>query len=370
LCILVLLCNFLAERREIMVKIGRFWVFFVVGIVLWVGLGIPFSASAQVGFLSDNGKVILSFTETIDTGIGRELFVVGNHADVGNWQPVDARKLHWSPGNVWTGQVAVEAGWTLEYRFITRTNDCTNICDAANVIWVSEGNLTTSVPDAVSPPYSTKAMYYYSGWTNAQLVYQSGQDTTWYTTNMTLIGAGRVPNEYLYYVDGFGNPGELLTFIPHGWLNGSDYWDHSPATGGDYYTPLDIIHLQDGNIFNYQPPAVVDSSQIVTTFITSGWAPTIPSRNIRIYLPRNYATNTWKKYPVLYMHDGQNDFQPGEGFGCWNADWTADDMISLGVMRETIIVAVDNSSEREREYVPPNGDCGSGPGTANQYGNS
>jgi predicted alpha/beta superfamily hydrolase len=315
-----------------------------------------------------NGKVALSFKHTQDTGVGNELFLIGNHSDVGSWNPGQARKLHWTSGNVWTGQVAVEAGWALEYKYITRTNSAAEYCDGANVIWPAGDNLTATVPAASAPPYSGKTLTYYSGWTNAEVIYQSGQDTNWYTAPMTQAGPGRSAGEFRYTASGIGTPGEWLTFVPHGWYEGTETWDHSPATGGDYATPLDVFTLQDGHIYNYAPPSVFTDSQIHTAAVTSAWAPTIPSRDIRVYTPRNYATNTWKSYPVLILHDGQNVFQPGDPtYGCWNADWTADDLISLGQMRETIIVAVDNSSERLREYLPPTDDGGFGAGTGDQY---
>jgi len=32
-------------------------------------------------------------------------------------------------------------------------------------------------------------------------------------------------------------------------------------------------------------------------------------RNVRIYLPPDYFANLSRRYPVLYMHDGQNLFE-------------------------------------------------------------
>ena len=32
-------------------------------------------------------------------------------------------------------------------------------------------------------------------------------------------------------------------------------------------------------------------------------------RTIRVYTPTNYETEPSKRYPVLYMHDGQNVFE-------------------------------------------------------------
>ena len=64
------------------------------------------------------------------------------------------------------------------------------------------------------------------------------------------------------------------------------------------------------------------------------------SGEIRIYLPRCYDENTDRRYPVIYFSDGQNVFQPGGPFGCWNAETAADREIRGGRMREAILVAV------------------------------
>lgn len=44
------------------------------------------------------------------------------------------------------------------------------------------------------------------------------------------------------------------------------------------------------------------------------------TKKIWIYLPKNYETSQ-KKYPVMYMHDGQNLFDAKTSFvGEWNVD--------------------------------------------------
>ena len=320
-----------------------------------------------VAEVTENGRTILSFAYTIDTGYGNDLFVVGNHPDLGNWDPLQARKLYWTSGNVWTGQIAVEAGYALEYKYIIRTNSAAVFGDAGNVQWMGGANLTTNIPAAPAAPYTGKALYYYSGWTNANLVYQCGLDTNWYGADMTRIGNGRIAGEYLYRVEGIGTAGELLTFVPNGYLDNVQYWDHSPANGGNYYTRLDEFVLQDGNVYNYWPPSSASVSRVIKTNVTAALAPPLNARSVWIYLPRGYDQNTWKKYPVLYMHDGTNVFRPGGIYGTWAAETNADSMISLGMMRETIIVATDTSTNRSREYIPPGDDEGAGPGLADQY---
>lgn len=78
------------------------------------------------------------------------------------------------------------------------------------------------------------------------------------------------------------------------------------------------------------------------------------TRNLRIYLPPSYQENTAKRYPVLYMHDGQNLFDAKTAaFGVeWGIDETANRLIATGVMEEVIVVGIDNTPDRIPEYTP------------------
>lgn len=81
------------------------------------------------------------------------------------------------------------------------------------------------------------------------------------------------------------------------------------------------------------------------------------ARKIRVWLPRGYAdaANKDKKYPVLYMHDGQNVFDRATSFGGaeWGADETAQNLIDTGKIEPLIIVGIDNTgATRAREYNP------------------
>ena len=82
------------------------------------------------------------------------------------------------------------------------------------------------------------------------------------------------------------------------------------------------------------------------------------NRLIRIYLPPDYADDKTTRYPVLYVHDGQNAFSTSGphaafGWGSWDLDKTADRLISEKKMQSIIIVAVDCSASRYREYRGP-----------------
>ncbi|WP_299755842.1 alpha/beta hydrolase-fold protein [uncultured Pontibacter sp.] len=85
-----------------------------------------------------------------------------------------------------------------------------------------------------------------------------------------------------------------------------------------------------------------------------GSGKTIPARNLVVWLPPNYEQDKKKRYPVLYMHDGQNLFDPKtSSFGVdWRIDETADSLIRAGAMAPIIIVGINNTEHRMQEYVP------------------
>ena len=75
-------------------------------------------------------------------------------------------------------------------------------------------------------------------------------------------------------------------------------------------------------------------------------------RKIRIYLPKEYSLSE-KKYPVLYMHDGQNLFDDRTSYmGEWGVDEALDSLhIATGL--ELIVIGIDNGQEkRMTEYGP------------------
>ena len=80
-------------------------------------------------------------------------------------------------------------------------------------------------------------------------------------------------------------------------------------------------------------------------------------RFLRVWLPPGYddAQNAARQYPVLYLNDGQNLFEPATSFNGveWQVDETADRLIREQVIAPMIIVGIDNTGkDRLREYMP------------------
>ena len=81
----------------------------------------------------------------------------------------------------------------------------------------------------------------------------------------------------------------------------------------------------------------------------------VPPRDVYVYLPPDYDASGERRYPVLYMHDGQNCWDdPVEpfGHGGWCVNLVADRMIAAGAIAPFIGVGVANTPDRLREYGP------------------
>lgn len=81
----------------------------------------------------------------------------------------------------------------------------------------------------------------------------------------------------------------------------------------------------------------------------------VASRNVDVWLPPGYAANPHKRYPVLYMHDGQNLFDPSLSYYTqtdWGVDEAMTKLIAERRVREAIVVGVWNTPLRLQEYMP------------------
>lgn len=83
-------------------------------------------------------------------------------------------------------------------------------------------------------------------------------------------------------------------------------------------------------------------------FVLDGLKP----RDIFIWLPPDYELNNSKRYPVFYMHDGQNLVDPrtSNTFIDWQIDETADSLIHSSEIEPFIIVGINNTDDRSTEY--------------------
>ncbi|MFT3981840.1 MAG: alpha/beta hydrolase-fold protein [Ferruginibacter sp.] len=105
----------------------------------------------------------------------------------------------------------------------------------------------------------------------------------------------------------------------------------------DDFVPVPKQHTASGHV------AIID---------TAFYMPQLNrSRRIWLYLPQDYADSK-KRFPVLYMHDGQNLFDAfTSGYGEWGVDECLD-TLTRNNHYDCIVVGIDNGPQRLNEYNP------------------
>ena len=77
-------------------------------------------------------------------------------------------------------------------------------------------------------------------------------------------------------------------------------------------------------------------------------------RRVIVWLPPSYERDRKRRYPVLYMHDGQQVFDPQTS--TWKQGWEVDEwcakLIGQKELKEIIVVAVYSTEDRFVEYNP------------------
>jgi len=77
-------------------------------------------------------------------------------------------------------------------------------------------------------------------------------------------------------------------------------------------------------------------------------------RTISVYVPPGHDRDRDRRYPVFYLHDGQNLFDAATAFGgvTWEADETAERLIRAKSVQPVILVGIANTKQRLHEYGP------------------
>lgn len=94
-------------------------------------------------------------------------------------------------------------------------------------------------------------------------------------------------------------------------------------------------------------------------------------RAVLLYLPRQYETQPDRRFPVLYLHDGQNLFDGRTSYVAgktWHAHATADRLEEEGEIEPLILVGVANTGLRRMAEYTPTRDFKLGGGEGHGYG--
>lgn len=94
-------------------------------------------------------------------------------------------------------------------------------------------------------------------------------------------------------------------------------------------------------------------------------------RTISVYLPLQYEAEPERRFPVFYLHDGQNLFDPTTSYlpgHTWRAGETADRLNALGEAEPLILVGIANTGLRRMAEYTPTRDFRMGGGEGRSYG--
>lgn len=305
-------------------------------------------AAAVIGAAAAAQPTITTpFTVARETPPGVSVFVSGDLPALGANDVRRAVKLVETEPNLWSVPVELPAGVEHTYRFVEREHAPGRWGDAANAVFFGDPiSETTPAGGAHEEPL----VIYEGDAAEPQLIYQAGGFGSPQTiVPMTDAGPGRREGDRRWIATGLPDPRLVV----------ARYVIRDAATGA---VESKFSHLvlpgrtlvQDGEAFRYLPAASVspprkdyDPADPPTFFVPA----TGETRPYRVFLPRGYDEHTAKRYPVLYMHDGQNVLEPG-AFGDWLADESATRAALGADMREVIIVGIDHTN-RARDYLPP-----------------
>ncbi len=90
-----------------------------------------------------------------------------------------------------------------------------------------------------------------------------------------------------------------------------------------------------------------------------------------VYVPQVFLDDPNRFFPVLFLHDGQNLFDPDTSFikgNYWRVGETADALIDAGEIEPLVIVGIYNAGERRIDDYTPVEDRRLGGGKADAYG--
>ena len=119
------------------------------------------------------------------------------------------------------------------------------------------------------------------------------------------------------------------------------------------------------------PQDIVASPRYHCYDLRSAILPEPNARSILVYLPEQYLADDSRRFPVFYLHDGQNLFDGRTSYvaDCtWRAHTTADDLDRSGAIEPVILVGVANTGLRRMAEYTPTRDWKMGGGEGPAYG--
>ena len=139
--------------------------------------------------------------------------------------------------------------------------------------------------------------------------------------------------------------------------------------------PIEPAVLADRPVWSENPIRVPDDESTIPRLesyqLHSEILPDPDHRTILVYLPEQYAAEPDRRFPVFYLHDGQNLFDGRTSYVAgrtWEAQTTADRLNAAGEIEPVILVGIANTGVRRMAEYTPTRDSKMGGGEGRKYG--
>lgn len=318
-------------------------------------LCLSFCALGVVNAQSLRSDILFQFYQ--ETAPGESVFVVGSLPELGAWDNRLAVKMESSQYPVWRVRVQLPTGRPYSYRLVKRNSGAGELGDLFNFTY-----LTPEISVAPHPPAGAvlKSVVVENTMTAPTIYFRArGALGPYASAPMEDIGNGVNPGEVRWGAFSLPVDGDGIEFL----LLDED--DSVFPEEGTISAALDDLFVREGEVYDRVPPDARSPAQLLPnrTYHSDILG---EDRTVRILLPRDYGAEPGRRYPVLYMHDGQGLFGTGR---TWMVDTTVPELTSAGVMREIIVVGIDNTGfdNRFRDYVPDGNSSSYGTGMASNY---
>ena len=349
--------------------------------------------SLTVGWWKDEARE-LTFQVTVppETPADARVFLKGSHERLGG----TGLELTWQGGTTFSAQVPSMLRQEFTYgAWMTSSGSAAPQADltAAGVAqpartYTVQGDATVNVTVERWGPESGAGTEPQTVFVVAVPSNTPATDTIWLSGNHALLGNWNGAGVQLYKAVN-GRHAARLSFAPGTSLqykatrgswgtvekgSAGEEIDNRTLTTGSGFERTFLTVARWSDLGGVPPPQVLTGNIEYLRDVT----PTntaLKKRDVIIWLPPDYHSNSTRHYPVLYMHDGQNLMDATTAFaGEWGVDETAQQLVGSGQVEPVIIVGVYNTgADRIAEYtqVPDpkyaqyGGDRG---GKADEYG--
>jgi predicted alpha/beta superfamily hydrolase len=131
--------------------------------------------------------------------------------------------------------------------------------------------------------------------------------------------------------------------------------DEGWEAGSNHVALLDGAAPRVARVFG--TPAAPPPSRLTGTVLTLEPLPAghALARPVSVWLPPGYDAEPQRRYPVLYLHDGQNVFDARAAGAEWGVDEAAQRLVLAGEVQPFIVVAVPSGRDRIHELTPTRG---------------